>query len=261
MNKFLSFALVSLISLSAFAAPNPTPTLTVLIEGAGSISSVPAGIDCPGQCTATFPRGTNISLTAMPDTDQTFSGWGDACAGTDPICVLKLNSDRTVTATFSGDETLSGLVAIDGNGDVIGWVVGGAGSLGSGSAWKGQQDVQILTKEGYDVVVPRSDLNRSLPFPSFNTFFYYPDSQCIGIPIGNDFYPGVVHYVGARYKLFYSPKDSVITTYTNVYQSNASSYCNAYSGSITGFPIYSNNPDITGVPNEGYTSPIRIEHR
>ena len=78
------------------------PTLTVTISGTGSVSSSPSGINnCTSNCTASFDRGTSVTLTAGAG----LTGWsGGGCSGTGP-CVVTLNADTTVTATFGAGAT------------------------------------------------------------------------------------------------------------------------------------------------------------
>jgi len=79
-------------------------TLTIIKSGKGSgtVSSLPAAIDCGATCSATFDAGTLITLTATADTDSTFSGWtGGGCSGTG-ACELTINSNTTLTASFTG---------------------------------------------------------------------------------------------------------------------------------------------------------------
>ena len=69
-------------------------------DGTGVVSTSPAGIDCGGTCSASFPAGTTITLFAGPTTGE-FTGWsGDGCSGVGN-CVLTLNANTTVTATFT----------------------------------------------------------------------------------------------------------------------------------------------------------------
>jgi hypothetical protein len=260
MKKLLAFAvlIIAAICTGVFAA-KPEVTLSVQLVGDGTVTSAPAGINCPGQCTALFPKGTTVTLSAAPDSGQTFNGWGVACAGTDPVCELRLSADTNVSATFGG-ETFAGIVAVDGNGEVIGQIIGGANTL---SGWtSGQESLQVLTKEGYDVTVFRSGHNSATAgFPSILDLFYYPDSQCRGTPvISQRFRPGMVIYTNDFGKLFYSQKDGVLTTITARSRSNGS--CQDIGDvSISGYLVHPNDDTVTGVPDAGYAFPIRIEYR
>ena len=77
-----------------------TLTITAPASGKGTITSAPAGISCPGTCTADFSFGTNVVLTAKPATNYTFDGWTGACSGT-ASCSVTMTSAQTVGATFS----------------------------------------------------------------------------------------------------------------------------------------------------------------
>jgi uncharacterized repeat protein (TIGR02543 family) len=69
-------------------------------EGSGTVTSAPAGIDCPDRCDGVFPRGSPIALTARSSPDSIFAGWsGGGCEGT-ARCRVPLRQDLTVTATF-----------------------------------------------------------------------------------------------------------------------------------------------------------------
>jgi hypothetical protein len=74
-------------------------TVTKAGSGSGTVTSSPAGIDCGATCSASFPSGTAVTLTAAPDAGSTFTGWGGDCTGTGP-CVVTMDQDRAVTATF-----------------------------------------------------------------------------------------------------------------------------------------------------------------
>ncbi len=81
--------------------PAPTPrSLSVTLGGSGSGSVSGSGIDCPGDCAETYANGTQLTLTATPDPESTFTGWSGACSGTGE-CNLTMGANKTVTATFS----------------------------------------------------------------------------------------------------------------------------------------------------------------
>jgi glucose/arabinose dehydrogenase len=76
------------------------PLLTVVKGGAGMVSSMPAGIDCGGDCAEPYAPGQQVSLTATPAPGLEFLGWtGGGCSGTGP-CTVTVNADVSVTATF-----------------------------------------------------------------------------------------------------------------------------------------------------------------
>lgn len=65
----------------------------------GRIISSPTGIDCPGDCTENFPRGSTVVMTVLPKRGYTFSGWGlNKVRG--PGC----REARTCSLTIEGDE-------------------------------------------------------------------------------------------------------------------------------------------------------------
>ena len=71
------------------------------IAGGGSVTSSPAGINCPGTCTAAFAPQTPVTLTATPGGSGSFTGWsGGGCSGTG-TCSVQIAAAQTVTATFS----------------------------------------------------------------------------------------------------------------------------------------------------------------
>jgi hypothetical protein len=71
-------------------------------SGTGTVSTNPPGILCGTSCSATFPGGTQLSLTAVPASGSVFSGWAGNCGGLDPNnCVITLNSNQSVNATFN----------------------------------------------------------------------------------------------------------------------------------------------------------------
>jgi hypothetical protein len=67
----------------------------------------PAGVDCimngsVAGCHYEFPPGTTLTLTAAaPANGATGFVWGGACSGSSLTCTLTLNSDQSVTATYT----------------------------------------------------------------------------------------------------------------------------------------------------------------
>ena len=81
--------------------PQPM-TVTLAGTGTGMVTSVPAGIACPGTCNFTFPANQVVTLTATPNAGSAFTGWSGgvpACSGTG-TCVVTMNQAQNVTATF-----------------------------------------------------------------------------------------------------------------------------------------------------------------
>jgi hypothetical protein len=85
------------------------PTLTVVVRAnalLAHVASVPAGIDCPPACSASFPPSTNVTLTATTHSIgnfiASFDGWrGDCKHKSKTTCVLRLSADEKVAAHFA----------------------------------------------------------------------------------------------------------------------------------------------------------------
>ena len=71
---------------------------------AGVVTSSPAGINCGASCVRDYPPGSMVSLTAVPLSRGEFVGWGGDCAGTAEQCLLTMDADRLVLATFTASE-------------------------------------------------------------------------------------------------------------------------------------------------------------
>jgi Divergent InlB B-repeat domain len=75
--------------------------LTVAVSGSGVVVSQPTGINCGSDCAEQYAANTSVTLTAQPASGQVFNGWGGACSGTQPTCVLQLSQARSVQAAFA----------------------------------------------------------------------------------------------------------------------------------------------------------------
>jgi hypothetical protein len=89
---------------TTFTAGVPVPTSTLTVEktgsGSGTVTSTnQSGINCGSTCSAGFPTGSVVTLTATPVTGSTFIGWSNGCAGTGS-CDVTLNADQTIVAQF-----------------------------------------------------------------------------------------------------------------------------------------------------------------
>lgn len=89
--------------IGAYEAAQFTLDVAIAGGGSGTVTSNPAGVNCTSTCSASFLEGTVVTLTAAADGGSTFDGWtGGGCSGTGS-CVVTMNSNQSVGATFSAD--------------------------------------------------------------------------------------------------------------------------------------------------------------
>ena len=82
---------------------NPVPlerSLTVGVEGPGSVTAAGIGLSCTTTCTETLPAGSTVTLTAAPEGSAKFLEWDGACSGSASTCTVEMTGDRTVGARF-----------------------------------------------------------------------------------------------------------------------------------------------------------------
>ena len=99
-----------------FVAQTPTgKTLTVVVPTDGSLSppggtivSTPSGINCnqsgKPSCSAQFPLGTQVVLTATPDSGSHIQFWDNACVGVakgTSACTVIMDKDKTASVGFN----------------------------------------------------------------------------------------------------------------------------------------------------------------
>ncbi len=98
--------------------------------GTGTITSAPAGIECGSTCTARFPVGTHVILTATSTGTSTFFGWVGAdayCEIFSRTCEVVLEENTTIQAFF-----LNGTPGGEGGGEGGGGAEEGGSQTGGG---------------------------------------------------------------------------------------------------------------------------------
>jgi phospholipase C len=88
------------------------PLLTVSLAGTGTgtVTSNPVGINCGSICSWNFTFGTQVTLTEMPGgTNSTFAGWSVSSCGSNSTCMVTMNGNQQVTATFTGPQNINAL--------------------------------------------------------------------------------------------------------------------------------------------------------
>ena len=95
---------VSEFGFETIAYPAPQNNYTLAVSktgtGTGAVNSWPAGINCGTTCSANYASGTQVTLTATPDTNMTFAGWSGACSGAG-TCTVTMDGAKSVTAIFN----------------------------------------------------------------------------------------------------------------------------------------------------------------
>ncbi len=110
----LALMLTSCGGSSKSSTPPPTTytlSVTAPASGAGTITSSPSGINCPGTCSASFAQGTQVTLTASPATGYTFAGWSGSCTGTG-TCTVTMTAAANVSATFNAQTANSAVLTV-----------------------------------------------------------------------------------------------------------------------------------------------------
>ncbi len=109
---------------TATATFSAQPRLTVLANGALTVTSTPTGISCDGEdpatdCTELYNDDTPVRLSVALKPGHQFDGWGGACAGqAGNHCDLVMDGDRQATASASPLPDPQLQLSISGNGAI-----------------------------------------------------------------------------------------------------------------------------------------------
>ena len=99
----------------------PKPTFTLEVKksgtGTGTVTSLPAGINCTPPCSAKFEEGKGVTLTATPAVGSEFVKWEGCASQPEPgKCKVTMSAAKTVTVTFTEKVTFILQVAKEGTG-------------------------------------------------------------------------------------------------------------------------------------------------
>ena len=158
-NTLVTYKISSnMVQFTTTGTPLPNSTLSVSKtgQGSGTVSSVPPGINCGTECSENYLNSTAVTLTASADPGSVFGGWsGGGCTGTG-TCVVTINGNVTVTATFTipsqllpAEGTIGTQITINGSGfgDKKGKVlIGGVATKISKDGWKPDSITCTLSK-------------------------------------------------------------------------------------------------------------------
>lgn len=92
-----------------------TLTVSVTGAGAGSVTSEPSGLSCPGTCVEHFAEGRLVTLSAAPASGSRFAGWSGSCSGA-AGCQVTMAQARSVAADFEPTPLQTLAVSISGSG-------------------------------------------------------------------------------------------------------------------------------------------------
>ncbi len=168
-----------------------TYLLSVTSSGFGSVSSSPAGIDCGANCSASFPAGASVTLTATPEVGNSFTTWGGACSGTG-ACVVSMNAASNVSATFSVIAPVRPMLAagqvhslaLRSDGRVMAWGNNGSGQLGDGTTTQRLTPVPVPGLTGVVAVAAGSSHSVALKSDSTVMAWGYNGNGQLGLGTG-----------------------------------------------------------------------------
>jgi hypothetical protein len=78
-------------------------TLSVKIEGSGTVSSEDSHLACPVRCKHAYESGRIVTLKAKPRRWFSFDRWTKGCAGSAPLCMVAVDEPTAIRAQFTRD--------------------------------------------------------------------------------------------------------------------------------------------------------------
>ena len=147
---------VAVVGLALATARADVLNVAIVGPGTGTVESSPAGISCPGTCSADFPSGTSVTLRATPDPGFRFDNWSRACGGPVPGCVVTVAPDLGVVAGFREiDDPLSVIhhftsTVVDGAGPAYGRPVSDGTWLYGATRDGGQYNAGVVFRQRLD---------------------------------------------------------------------------------------------------------------
>jgi uncharacterized repeat protein (TIGR02543 family) len=104
--------------VSAEFLSSETNTLTVKVDGSGTVTG--GGINCGSgsTCTKQEPPTVSVTLNATPASGYAFTGWTGGCSGLQTTCTVQMSSNQDVTANF--DPLVPVNITVNGAGTVSG---------------------------------------------------------------------------------------------------------------------------------------------
>jgi hypothetical protein len=90
-------------NIAVSCVDDPVVSVVLVGAGSGSITSVPAGINCPGTCSASFPRTAAVSLFSVAAPEARSLGWHGVACPDDSACSLMVTQSKTIAGGFGVD--------------------------------------------------------------------------------------------------------------------------------------------------------------
>lgn len=203
--------------------PDPVPvSLSVTATGPGKVTSSPSAINCPGTCSAEFPKSTSVTLSAQPSGSAVFSSWGGDCTGSSPTCSVSLTAAKNVSAAFTSSAPVQ---VWEGS-----FTAKGTFQLSSECIWRFDEefsDVRLSLRDGTGTLTA---LVRTLEGPKTQGPAFCPDNAYVRQQ--NDAFPLVASWNGSEWSFELAAQSSIRTLRGTASSSGASGTYRLRSGAL-----------------------------